>query len=196
METIVVKPEKAQQIVWILSWSIGFVLVGAVVVTILMVENTGILIAALAIGGWLLITVPILAWIPAFYRSLRYVIDSDAIRAKKGVFWRKRVAVPYAKITNIDMTQDPVERVFNLGTVHVQTAGAGGAQGGRAELKLVGVRDLDGLRDTIMERVRASVLAAPGDLKRNAGEESDSAVLKRMLEELTAIREALEKKGA
>ncbi|MFQ5917784.1 MAG: PH domain-containing protein [Candidatus Binatia bacterium] len=78
--------------------------------------------------------VPILLWIPAFYKSLEYIIDSDSVKIRKGVFWRKRVAVPYQKITNVDITQGPVQRMFNIGTIHVQTAGAGGLVNGRVKV--------------------------------------------------------------
>jgi hypothetical protein len=195
MEPIVVKPEKEQKTLWFISWSILFVL-GLVpgVLLIFILDYPGNLISGLSIVGWLILMLLILLWIPAFYRSLEYVIDSDSIKAKKGVFWRKRVTVPYTKVTNIDVTQGPVQRMFNIGTVHVQTAGAGAAKGAQAELKLLGVRDFDELKDTIMEKVRGYALLRPEEVKKEVVGESDLEIFRRMLEELTAIREVLEKK--
>ncbi|MFQ5799805.1 MAG: PH domain-containing protein [Bacteroidota bacterium] len=195
MESIVVKPEKEQKTLWVFFWSISFFLgmVPGVVLTIIL-EYPGNLVLGLSTVGWIVVTVPILLWIPAFYTSLEYVIDSDTIKAKKGVFWKKRVTVPYTKITNTDITQGPVQRMFNIGTIHVQTAGAGGAQGAHAELKLLGVRDLDGLKDTIMEKVRGPILSRREEVKKEVVEENDSEILRRMLEELAAIRELLEGK--
>jgi uncharacterized membrane protein YdbT with pleckstrin-like domain len=115
-------------------------------------------------------------------------------KGKKGVFWRKRVTVPYTKITNIDVTQGPGQRMFNIGAVHVQTAGASGTQGAQAELQLIGVRDFNELKDIIMERVRGYVVSRPEEVKKEVVGESDSEIFRRMLEELTAIREVLEKK--
>jgi membrane protein YdbS with pleckstrin-like domain len=69
------------------------------------------------------------------------------------VFWQKRVTVPYAKITNIDVTQGPLQRSFDIGTIRVQTAGAGGAQGEQAEMVLWGLRDLEEVQNQIMRRV-------------------------------------------
>jgi|Deesub1362A_J573_1020465.scaffolds.fasta_scaffold10024_4 membrane protein YdbS with pleckstrin-like domain len=157
-------------------------------------DYPGNLISGLSIVGWLMLMLPILFWIPAFHRSLEYVIDSDSIKGKKGVFWRKRITVPYTKITNIDVIQGPGQRMFNIGAVHVQTAGAGGTQGAQAELQLIGVRDFNELKDTIMERVRGYAVSRPEEVKKEVVGESDSEIFRRMLEELTAIREVLEKK--
>ncbi|MEE9232936.1 MAG: PH domain-containing protein [Nitrospirales bacterium] len=195
MEPIVVKPEKDQKTLWLIIWGILFVpgLVAGVVLTIVL-HYPGNLILGISSAGWLILMIPIWVWIPAFYRSLEYVIASDSIRANKGVFWKRRVTVPYEKITNLDVTQGPVQRMFSIGTLHVQTAGAGGTPGARAELRLLGVRDLDRLKDTIMEKVRGSSPAGGDELKGKVVGETDSEIFRRMLEELRAIRDALEKK--
>jgi len=194
MGPIVVKPEKELRAVWHICWAIPFAigLTPGVLLTFVF-GYPGNLVMALCTLGWLMLMVPIGVWIPAFCRSLAYVIDSDSVKGEKGVFWKKRVAVPYTKVTNVDVTQGPLERAFNIGTVHVQTAGAGGAQGVRAELTLLGVRDLDGLKDTIMARVRGCAPSGAEGAQKELGEESDSDIFRRMLEELAAIRAALER---
>ncbi len=192
METIVIKPEKEQKTLWLVSWAIPFLL--GLASCIILLFTVEILIFSLCLAGWLLLMVPIVLWIPAYYRSLEYIIDSDAVKMKEGVFWRKRVTVPYPKITNVDVTQGPVQRMLNIGIIHIQTAGAGGAQGAQAELTLVGIRDLEGLKDTIMERFRGYNTSNAGEVKKEVTDESNSDILRHILSELTAIREALEKK--
>lgn len=177
---------------WFIGWAIPFVIGLTVWIVLLLIVDT--VIFSLCVVGWLTLGSLILLWIPAFYKSLEYVIDSDSVKMKKGVFWKKRVTVPFTKITNLDVTQGPVQRVFDIGTIHVQTAGAGGPQGAQAELKLLGVRDLDEVKDTIMERVRGYTILRPDEVKEKVVEESDSGIFGRMLKELTAIREVLEKK--
>ena len=93
-------------------------------------------------------------WIPAYFKTLEYILDDEAVKMNKGVFWKKRVTVPYHKITNVDVTQGPIERMYNLGTIHVQTAGAGGAQGANAELRMNGIRELESLKNIIMDGVK------------------------------------------
>lgn len=86
--------------------------------------------------------------------------------------------------------------MFNIGTIRVQTAGAGGTQGAHAELKLLGVRDLDGLKDAIMERVIAYASLKSEEVKKQIVDESDSEILRRILKELTTTRDVLEKKSS
>ncbi len=193
MESILLKPEKEQRIMWFIDWAITFVIGLTVWIVLLLLVDT--VTFGLCLVGWLILASLFLLWIPAFYKSLEYVIDSDSVKMNKGVFWKKRVTVPFTKITNLDVTQGPVQRAFDIGTIHVQTAGAGGAQGAQAELKLLGVRDLDEVKDTIMERLRGYTILKPDEVKQKVAEQSDSEIFARMLKELTAIREVLEKKG-
>lgn len=197
MEPISMKPEKEQRTLWFIGWAVPFVLGLALWVILLFTVNIATgdkLIFGSLVLGWLILMVPILFWIPAYYRSLEYILDSDSVKMKKGVFWRKRVTVPYRKITNVDVTQGPVQRMFNIGTIHVQTAGAGGTTSGQAELILLGIKDLEGLRDTIMERVRGYTISRLEEVKKEVVDESDSEILKHILKELTTIRDVMEKR--
>ena len=197
MEPEVLRPEKEQRTMWFIGWAVPFVLGFALLVVLLL---AGVLPAGelLAIGplvvGWLILMSPIPLYIRAYYIALEYVIDNDSVKMKKGVFWRKRVTVPYTKITNVDITQGPVQRMFNIGTIQSQTAGAGGPGSGQAELNLVGVRDLEGLKDLIMERVRGHTISRPKEEQNEGIDESGSEILRQMLKELTAIREVLEER--
>lgn len=190
MEPIEFKPEKEQKKMWFIGCVIPFALGLALWVVLLLTVDQ--LIFSFFIAGWLIIMLPILSWIPAFYKSCEYIIDRDSVQMRKGVFWRKHVEVPYTKITNVDVTQGPLQRTFDIGTIHIQTAGAGGPQGAQAELKLLGVRELDRLKEKIMARIRG--YDTPGTEEKEAVAESDSEIFTQMLKELTAIREALEKK--
>ena len=196
MEALVIRPEKEQKTMWSIFWALLFVsvLVPLVVLLLIAVPTAPKVLLGLCVVGWLILMSLLFLWTQAYYRSLEYVIESDAIQTRSGVFWKKRVTIPYTKVTNIDVTQWPVQRMFNIGTLHVQTAGAGGTGGGRAEAKLVGVRDLDGLKDTIIERVRGYTMSMPEEVKKDVMQKSDPEIFRRMLKELTSIREVLEKK--
>ena len=201
METIKMKPDGALKSYWIVAWLIWYVflvfvaLLPAIILAIVGERGPGGLVAGIMIAVWSVVMFPLLAWLPAYYRTLEYEVDDDSVNAKRGVFWKRYVTVPFTKITNIDVHQGPLERQFGLGTIHIQTAGAGGQQGGVAELKLVGIRDLGGVKELIAERVkqyshRAAAGPAPGTAHES---ESDSEVLKKILNELGAIRTVLER---
>ena len=190
MEPIVLKPENEQKTLWIIDWAIPFVI--GLIVWVIMALFVERVVFGLCLAGWLIVMLLILLWIPAFYKSLEYVINSDSVKATAGVFWRKKVTIPYTKVTNLDITQGPLERMFDIGTIHVQTAGAGGQEGTKAELKLVGMRELDGLKDTIMEQIRGHTLARDDKIKEVVSHEEDSQIFERILKELKAIRQVLE----
>jgi len=190
MDTMTLQPEKELRTLWYVIWIIVSA-VGTPVLLLLLLANA--VVFGLVFVVWLLIMVLILLWIPAYYSSIGYTIEDDAIRGQAGVFWKRYVTVPFAKITNIDVTQGPLERAFSIGTIHIQTAGAGGAQGAHAELTLVGIRQLEPVKETIRERIRA---CDRGKAERKAteppAEKTEQPVLEQILLELQAIRKLLE----
>ncbi|MGI6197828.1 MAG: PH domain-containing protein [Candidatus Cloacimonadaceae bacterium] len=143
-----------------------------------------------AIFIWLALVIIIDAYIVAMCRQLIYSLDSDAVLLQKGVFWKRRTTVPYGKITNIDITQGPVERAFGISEVHIQTAGLSGGENTHAELVMRGITDPEELKTEIMDYIRKS----EGAPVAATGEKPESAeVLKFILEELKAIRQSVEK---
>lgn len=192
MKPVMIKPEKELKTTMFIVWGIVLVAVLAFLSPlIIFVPETS---AKVVFGIFLIIFLLIMAlwafWIPAFYKTLEYYIDSGAVKMNRGVFWKRLITVPYSKITNVDVTQGPLQRMYRIGTIHVQTAGAGGAQGAQAELRLNGVRDLKGLKDIIMEGVRGHKSIQP---EKTEDYINDSETLRSILKELQAIHEALEK---
>lgn len=209
MKEISVKPDRGQRTVWLIHWSIWFfpILIGLL---ILMVVNP--LVFGLCALGWALFMLPLGLWLPVYFRSLDYSIAGDAVKGRRGVLFKRSVTMPYHKITNVDITHGPLQRKFGVGYLHCQTAGAGGQQGARAELKMEGIRDLEGIKDLIMERIKGVPEAQAGmTVPRSTGEPGVAAgagganglqtasaprldLMADVLAELRAIREVLEKK--
>ena len=127
MKEIHVKPEKAQRTVWFIHWSLVFFPVFVPCFILIFIVNE--LVFAICAAAWVVFMLPFLFWIPAYFRSLKYSITADVVRGQKGVFWKRFATVPYHKITNVDITQGPLQRKYDVGTIHCQTAGAGGQQG-------------------------------------------------------------------
>ena len=154
METVMVKPDNNQKKVWYIYWLVFFVIMAAgdyFLITLLH-EDDARLILGILVSFLILLCLLVLPYIPAYFRSLEYRIQDDAITGKKGVFWKKISTVPYYKITNIDITQGPLQRFFRIGKIHCQTAGFSGTQGSRAELVLQGIRDLEATKENIQAR--------------------------------------------
>jgi membrane protein YdbS with pleckstrin-like domain len=105
---------------------IGSVLMAAAVVVLLAVDMpfaamvltpvcAVALIAAVALFAW--------RWPLLEHRHSSYRVDQDGIEIRKGVWWRSVVNVPRSRIQHTDVSQGPLERNFDLATLHVFTAG-------------------------------------------------------------------------
>jgi len=188
------KPVGALRTFWLTVWLV-WLLVGlllgatpALLQTVFGLEIHGILPSIITIVTLLVFMIPAGIWLPAYHRSIEYGIDSESVWSKRGVFWNRVTTVPFHKITNIDITQGPLQRAFGIGTIHVQTAGAGGSQGGQAEMLFQGIDDLEGLRD----RLQASSVETGRERKVEGPDGAQRGSIAPILEELTRIRRLLE----
>jgi putative membrane protein len=105
----------------------------------------GALVAALAgLAGWL---------------TTSWSVGTETIRLRTGLVSRKEVDVPLGRVQALDIVHGPLQRLFGVRGVHVQTAGGGKA--GEITLPAVGPADVELLRDAIGGR-RAGAPAAAG----------------------------------
>ncbi len=133
MDRLELRPEKDQRTLWFITWAIVFVLgTPSWVIPIFFIRDEGIFFFIFFLAIWLIAMIIVPIWIPAAFRVLEYTIDDDGVKMSGGVVWKKHVTVPYSKITNVDITRGPLQRYYNIGTIHVQTAGAGGEAGGKS----------------------------------------------------------------
>lgn len=193
MNVIKLKPEKEQMTLWIIGWVVSFTI--GMLVWIILSITINLFIFLIAAFGWLVIMIPIIIWIPAAFRVLEYYIDDEGVKMKGGVVWKKHVTVPYPKITNVDITQGPLQRNYNIGTIHVQTAGSAGKQGEKAELRMQGIRELEKIRKLVIGKVRNSSYHLGGVVK-SEGEKIQAekiSILKDMLKELEEIKSLLKR---
>ena len=72
----------------------------------------------------------------SFWYLYRYVklysfeVLENNIIIRHGVFTKKRVTIPYTRVQNINIANGVFDRLFNIYTVKIETAGASGAGGG------------------------------------------------------------------
>ncbi|MFO7892512.1 MAG: PH domain-containing protein [Longimicrobiales bacterium] len=134
--------------------------------------------------------------IPLFarYRSLRYRIDDEGISMRWGILFQREVSLNYARIQDIHLSSNVVERWLGLGKIQVQTA-SGSA---KAEMTLEGVPDLHAMRDFLYEKMRGArgeqepgpsaashPPVGPGDA---AGSEALEDTLRAVAAEIRALR--------
>jgi len=126
-------------------------------------------------------------WIPKYYESMFYRLTENEIVWRRGVWFKMTGIVPYNRITNIDIIQGPISRNLKIAALKIQTAGYSG-QKASAEIKLEGIENHEELRETIMSYVKGRKPVAVETF-----EEERTEV--RILEELTRIRQLLEKQS-
>ena len=196
------RPDSALLKYWRWHWAVWTIIVCVPqFILALGLPNPGSLILGISCGICVLIAIALRLYIPLYFDTLTYTIENDLVVGTRGVLWKKRVTVPFRKITNIDISQGPVQRMFDLGTIHVQTAGTAGPQGAMAELRIEGMKQFDALRDEILQLLRsffqtpASGSVSPAPEAQPAGPGTPGADMQAVVEELRAIRALLEKQS-
>jgi membrane protein YdbS with pleckstrin-like domain len=201
------RPEADLLKYWRWHWAVWMIIICVpLLILALGLAYPASLVLGIACGVATLIFILIRVYLPLYYDTLTYTIEEDLVVGTRGVFWKKRVTVPFRKITNIDISQGPVQRLFGLGTIHVQTAGAAGAQAAVAELRIEGMKNFDALRDEILRLLRAFYNQrgpAPADTAHadasvpaaDSPQGTETAGWqKTVVDELRAIRSLLEKR--
>lgn len=134
--------------------------------------------------------------IPLYFRyhTLRYRFDQEGIWMSWGIIFRREISLTFARIQDIHLSSNIVERWLGLAKVQIQTA-SGSAS---AEMTIEGLKDFEQIRDYLYSRMRGTNAAGP--VSRVSGPEvvgSDdlTAVLRQIAAEVRALRMALGSRG-
>jgi membrane protein YdbS with pleckstrin-like domain len=106
---------------------------------------------------WLL---PVLIFVPFYFRSIEYSVKAESgetmpeIYVKQGVITVTRKHVPFRTITNISSKAGLFDRLFGIGSVHIETAGYSGSHQTGPEVKLEGIVFYEEVRDFILNELR------------------------------------------
>lgn len=149
---------------------------------------------SLLAGPGLIVLLP-LRWFR--YHTLRYVFDDEGVTMRWGILFRREVSLTYARIQDIHLVSNVVERWLGLGRVQIQTASG---QSG-AELTVEGLVDYEAVRDELYRRMRgargepATSALPAGTASKALGVATDQgeivAALNAAVAELRALREEL-----
>jgi len=139
------------------------------------------------------------------YHTMRYRFSNDGISMSWGILFRRETIVNYARIQDIHLKSNIVERWLGLCRILIQTASGNQS----AELTIEGIKEFELLRDFLYARMRGvkdahahghpHAPAVPLSLASTSQETPASAdelttVLREATFELRAIRSLLEKR--
>ena len=135
--------------------------------------------------------------IPLYFRyhTLRYRFDDEGISMRWGILFRREINLTYARIQDIHLRSNFVERWLGLARIEVQTAS--GSAG--AEMTLEGLLEFEAIRDYLYTRMRGSRDSAGAATRAPAvsaavdatGLQELALTLREVAAELRALRAAL-----
>src|SRR6185312_12605455 len=124
------------------------------------------------------------------YHTLKYVFDEEGIAMSYGVLLRREMHLTYARIQDIHLSQNILQRWLGIGTVTVQTAGGGAG----SDLQIEGTRDFEAIRDYLYAQLRGIRTGALPDASASTTampSTSTDALLVEIRDELRAATNAL-----
>lgn len=128
------------------------------------------------------------------YSTMRYKFTDDGISMSWGILFRREVIVNYARIQDIHLRSNFVERWLGLARILVQTASGSSS----AEMTIEGIKEFEPLRDFLYSRMRGvkdhahHPAPATASAPATAGNQGElAAALREAATELRAVREAL-----
>lgn len=148
---------------------------------------------SIAAGPGIIIALPLRLF---RFRTLQYEFDDEGVTMRWGILFRREISLTYARIQDIHVVSNVIERWLGLGRVEIQTASGQAA----AEMVIEGQPDYERLRDELYQRMRgakqhriraaAPVEERPADAERAPSEVA--AALREAAEELRQIRRLIE----
>jgi uncharacterized membrane protein YdbT with pleckstrin-like domain len=139
---------------------------------------------------------PIAAVVLRFkYQTLRYRFTDEGISMSWGILFRRETIINYARIQDIHLRSNLIERWLGLARILVQTASGNAG----AEMTIEGVKEFEAVRDFLYARMRGvgePSRSAPTAAARG-GESPDLAgALLEVARELRETRQLLESRAA
>ena len=120
-------------------------------VAALVLESAGLLplgaifVPIAVLAGWFILRAPLRR-----YSAKGYAMGADRLRVVRGLLFRSDSVVPFGRVQHIDLDQGPLERIYDLATLTVHTAGTH-----NASVRLPGLLNADAV--AMREAIRAHI---------------------------------------
>ena len=139
---------------------------------------------------WIISVIIITLWI----KNLSYYIEDDRITIYKGILTKQQQNIPYRAITDFVLRRSLYDRFLGIGAIRIQTAGQARTATGY-EGQLSGLVQWPDLHQQLRSKLKKlHPIAEATTVTESISPISSDDKLKQILEELKAIRKALENK--
>ncbi|MEL6561214.1 MAG: PH domain-containing protein [Bacteroidota bacterium] len=104
------------------------------------------------VGSWFLFWILINVMIPFKYNKKGYAVRELDIIYKSGLWWRKKIIIPFNRIQHCEVQQGPFSKIFGLRSLTVYTAG-----GGNSDLRVAGIpeQQAEDLKEFVLSKITA-----------------------------------------
>lgn len=136
------------------------------------------LITAFLLGP--LFFIPLL---PLYFRfhTMQYEFDDEGISMRWGILFRREITLTYARIQDIHLVSNFIERWLGLARVQIQTASGSSS----AEMTIEGVKEFELVRDFLYSKMRGI------RERQTSATKPGATTLDHVADEMVAIRELL-----
>jgi uncharacterized membrane protein YdbT with pleckstrin-like domain len=196
-----IKPDKKLLVKqWIVLLTISaFVALTAIALRFLIPLEEGVTSSQVAIILWpVTIGIILLLWaisapiITLWIKNLTYYIEEDRITIFKGILTKQQQNIPYRAITDFIFRRSLYDRFLSIGAIRIQTAGQGKTATGY-EGQLSGLVQWEDLHQQLRSKLKIlHPIAEATTVAESVTPLSSDDKLQQILEELKAIRKALE----
>ena len=129
------------------------------------------------------------------YQTMRYKFTDEGLSMSWGILFRRQIIINYARIQDIHLRSNLVERWLGLGKILIQTAS--GSSG--AEMTLEGFKEFEAVRDFLYSKMRGvkepgqpKSAIPPGSAAATSADPELAAALREVARELRETRLALQ----
>lgn len=121
--------------------------------------------------------------LPLYFRfhTMQYTFDEEGISMKWGIFFRREITLTYARVQDIHLVSNIVERWLGLARIQIQTASGSSS----AEMTIEGVREFELVRDFLYSKMRGV------RERQTSAAHGAASTLDRVAEEMREVRELL-----
>ena len=125
------------------------------------------------------------------YHTMRYDFDEEGISMRWGILFRREITLTYARIQDIHLTSNVLERWLGLARIQIQTASASAS----AEMTIEGLHEFEAVRDFLYSKMRGVRGGGQATLPVPSSPDNDlTAALREVAAALREVRETLEKR--